>query len=192
MSAFDELVEAMVQGKGWGGMGDSDRTRDLLGRVYDERYHSGKHVRDRYQVRVNLQKKEDDASYAGWITAADNPTSGPYQGTSFVWMPAESGSVAVLVIGTNGFGGDTHILGRPGHARRLRALSRLHEGTVWVKPDLLDLNSHVPDALARGWPDVPGAMRAYGHVIYAAVPVRSKSDALAVADLMDLFFFEHG
>lgn len=60
---------------------------------------------------MNLQKKDDSASYAGWITA-ENPTSGPYQGTSLVWFPGEKGSVAVLVIGTDGFG-CSGVPGRP-------------------------------------------------------------------------------
>src|SRR5690606_21405210 len=108
----------------WEGMGDGDRARELLWSVYDERCHRAAHHRDRYQVRVNLQKKPDAASYAGFITA-ENPPSGPYQGTSFAWFPGDSGSVATLVIGTDGFGADTHILGRHGHRRRLRALARL-------------------------------------------------------------------
>jgi 5-methylcytosine-specific restriction protein B len=122
MMAMNELINGMVQGRTWSAMGDSDAVRALLYRVYDERYHRASHHRDRFQLRVNLQKKDDAASYAGWITS-ENPTSGPYQGTSFVWFPGVQGSVAVLVIGTDGFGADTAILGRPGHARRLRALS---------------------------------------------------------------------
>ena len=162
-----------------------------MGRVYDERYHGQKHFKDRYQPRVNLQKKDDSASYAGWITS-ENPTSGPYQGTSFVWFPGPTGSVAVLVIGTDGFGADTHILGRPGHARRLRALKRLHGGGLWVKPDLLDLGAHVPEVVASKWPDIGAAVRAYGHVIYAAVAVNDSGAAELVGDLLDLFFDEHG
>ena len=140
MSAIDELVAGMKQGRKWDLMGNAEAVRGLLGRVYEERYHKGAHYRDRFQLRVNLQKDDDAASYAGWITS-ENPTSGPYQGTSFVWFPGTGGSVAVLVIGTDGFGADTAILGRPGHARRLRALSRLHRGKLWVKPDLLDIVS---------------------------------------------------
>lgn len=143
MKAFEELVLGMSQGREWSLIGDKESVRDLFDRVYDERYHRATHYRDRFQVRINLQKNEDGASYAGWITA-ENPTSGPYQGTSFVWFPGEGGSVAVLVIGTDGFGADTEILGRPGHTRRLRALSRLHKGRVWVKPDLLDIATGVP------------------------------------------------
>jgi len=191
MSAMSELTGGMAEGRNWGAMGDSDAVRALLQRVYDERYHSGGYHKDRFQLRVNLQKKDDAASYAGWITA-ENPTSGPYQGTSFVWFPGEQGSVAVLVIGTDGFGSDTAILGRPGHARRLRALARLHKGKVWVKPDLLDVSTEVPYAVTRQWPDIPVALKAYSRVIYAAVPVRGDTDVQAVTDLLDLFFHEHG
>lgn len=190
MSAFDELVEGMAVGRNWSLMGDGDAVRALLDRVYEERCHGARHHRDAYQLRVNLQKKDDAASYAGWITA-ENPTSGPYQGTSFVWFPGEGGSVAVLVIGTDGFGADAHILGRPGHRRRLKALSRLHGGRTWVKPDLLDLVSEVPRAVSASWPDVPAALKSYSRVIYAATPVRSLADRERVEDLLDLFFDEH-
>jgi 5-methylcytosine-specific restriction protein B len=190
-TAFEELIAGMAQGRAWPLMGDTEKVRALLGRVYDERCHSARHHRDAYQLRVNLQKKDDSASYAGWITA-ENPGSGPYQGTSLVWFPGETGSVAVLVIGTDGFGADAHILGRPGHRRRLRALSRLHSGRTWVKPDLLDMASEVPWAVSSTWPDIPAALKSYSRVIYAATPVRNADDAERVADLLDLFFDEHG
>jgi len=106
-------------------------------------------------------------------------------------MPGQGGSVAVLVIGTDGFGADTAILGRPGHSRRLRALSRLHRGKIWVKPDLLDISTPIPDAVTKSWPDIPAALKAYSHVIYAAVAVHDDSDKEAVEDLIDLFFYEH-
>jgi 5-methylcytosine-specific restriction protein B len=192
MSAFDELVAGMVAGRDWDLMEKSDAVRELLWKVYGERCHSAAHYRDRFQIRVNLQKKDDAASYAGWINA-ENPTSGPYQGTSFVWFPASSGgSVAILGIGTDGFGADTHILGRPGHARRLRALSRVHHGRIWIKPDLLDIASEVPTTIVDQWPEIAAARKAYSRVIYAAVAVKSAKDAEAVADLIDLFFHEHG
>lgn len=190
MTAFDELITGMAAGRAWDQMGDAAETRALMDRVYNERFHSAKHFKEGYQVRVNLQKKDDSASYAGWITS-ENPQSGPYQGTSFVWFPGEGGSVAVLVIGTDGFGADAHILGRPGHRRRLKALSRLHRGAIWVKPDLLDIASEVPGPIQADWPEIPAAFKAYGRVIYAATPVRSAADADRVADLLDLFFDEH-
>jgi 5-methylcytosine-specific restriction enzyme B len=137
-------------------------------------------------VRVDFQKKDDAASYAGWITA-ENPTSGPYQGTSFVWFPGEEGSVAVLVVGTDGFGADSSILGRPGHARRLRALSRLHKGRLWVKPDLLDITTEVPGATSQQWPDIAAALKGL-----RADHLRRGGRARRRRDLVDLFFHEHG
>ncbi len=190
MPTLDDLLSGMSLGRAWPLMGDSDAVRSLLDRVYSERCHAGRHHKDAYQLRVNLQKKDDSASYAGWITS-ENPTSGPFQGTSFVWFPGETGSVAALVIGTDGFGADAHILGRPGHRRRLKALSRLHGGRTWVKPDLLDLSSEVPAAATDTWPEIPAALKSYSRVIYAATPVRSADDAERVADLLDLFFDEH-
>lgn len=190
MTAFDELIAGMAEGRNWSLMGNSDEVRSLLDQVYKERFHSASHYKDAYQLRVNLQKKEDAASYAGWITA-ENPTSGPYQGTSFVWFPGEQGSVAVLGIGTDGFGSDVHILGRPGHRRRLKALSRLHGGRIWVKPDLLDIATEVPTVISSVWPEIPAALKSYARVIYAATPVQGAEDGERVADLLDLFFDEH-
>jgi hypothetical protein len=50
----------------------------------------------------------------------------------------------------------------------------------------------VPDSVIASWPVAESAMKTYGHVIYAAVPVRTNADGLAVEDLLDLFFAEHG
>ena len=187
--AFDQLVAALCAGRKWEGMGDGDRARELLKDVYEERY--GKRHWDSYMVRANLQTKENAAPYAGWILAG-NETSGPYEGTSFVWFPGESGSVAVLVIGTQGFGADAHILARPGHRRRLAALARLHGGKLWVKADFLDRTSRVPDVVTAGWPEIKRATETYGDVIYAAVAVTDANARGVVEDLMGLFFHEHG
>jgi hypothetical protein len=130
LTAFDELIAGMAEGRGWSRMGDSDGVRALLDSVYNERCHGARHHREAYQLRVNLQKRDDAASYAGWITG-ENPTSGPVPGHVACVVPGrERGSVAVLVIGTDGFGADAHILGRPGHRRRLKALSRRHGGRI--------------------------------------------------------------
>ncbi len=169
-------------------MDRNPEARELLEGVFKERFHAQDW--SLFQARANLQKKEKAASYAGWITA-DNDTSGGYQGTSFVWMPGEGGSVAVLVIGTQGFGADAAILARPGHKRRLDSLARLHRGRLWVKPDLLDRAARVPESTSAGWPPIPAAIRTYSDVIYAAVAVRDSSAREIVEDLIDLFFHEH-
>lgn len=183
-------MAGLSAGTAWPLMGHREAVSDLLERVFDDRAH--KNDRSTYQLRVNLQQKEDAASFAGLITAEGNPTSGPYQGTSFVWFPGAGGSVVALVIGTDGFGADTAILGRPGHARRLRALARAHRGKLWVKPDLLDLSAEVPPTVAESWPEIKPQLKSYSRFIYAAAPVRSSADHQVVADLLDLFLHEHG
>jgi 5-methylcytosine-specific restriction protein B len=190
--AFATLVSGMQAGASWDLMGQAERVKALLTDVFDERIHRNDWAT--YQLRANLQRKPDVASYAGYIVDEGNPTSGPYQGTSFVWFPGtDGGSVVALVVGTDGFGADTAILGRPGHGRRLRALSRLHPGRLWVKPDLLDIATEVPGSIAASWPMIDAAMKAYSRVVYAAVAVRSgdADAAQIVEDLLDLFFHEH-
>lgn len=172
-------------------IGKRDETQSLILESLEERIHRKDH--GRYLVRVNLQTGADVASFAG-IIDEDNPTSGPYQGTSFVWFPGEGGSVVALVVGTAGFGADTAILGRPGHERRLRALARMHNGRLWVKPDLLDISTKVPDTITQRWPNIDAALKEYSSVIYAAVGVRQDEDddvaAQVVSDLLDLYLFE--
>lgn len=190
MTAFDELMAVMIAGRSWSSENRNDSARALMGRVYEERYSGHAWQKAKYQVRANLVGDESIAAYGAWITA-ENPSSGPFQGTSFTWFPGEGGSVALLCIGLDGFGQDTHILGRPGHRRRLKALSRLHRGRVWVKPDLLDTTTPVPKVVSDAWPAIPAALKAYDRVIYAAVAVARPEDAELVEDLLDLFFAEH-
>jgi 5-methylcytosine-specific restriction protein B len=187
----DRLFEILRMGQDW--RPTKEDLRQFLAELFEERYHQSDWKL--FQARPSYMG-DDHASYAGWILA-ENPSSGPYQGTSFVWFPGERGSVAVLVIGTAGFGPDVHILGSPGHRRRLQALTRLHGNHLWVKPDLLDLNSTIPEPTRRNWPGIESALQAYDQpgraVIYAAVPVAEGNSAEreAVEDLMDLFAHEH-
>lgn len=190
MTAFTDFMAVMLQGRSWSSKAPNDAARELMDRVYDERYSGHAWQRSKYQLRANLERDESNANYAAWITA-ENPTSGAFQGTSFTWFPGEGGSVAVLCIGTDGWGTDTHILQRPGHRRRLKALSRLHHGRLWVKPDLVDTATQVPKLVSDRWPAIPAALKAYNHVIYAAAAVTSPEDGGLVEDLLDLFFAEH-
>ncbi|GEJ59104.1 McrB family protein [Anaeromyxobacter diazotrophicus] len=185
-TAFDDLYELMALGRA--AEAEKDEVKHRIEAAFKERCHASDW--DKFKTRAFVSRDLKDAAYSGLIIA-ENDDSGAYQGTSFVWFPGEGGSVAVLVIGTGGFGPDAHILARQGHRRRLRALQRIH-GSLWVKPDLLDLGSAVPDAAAREWPTIDKALQTYNKVIYAAVPVRGDAARSTVRDLLDLFVHEHG
>lgn len=194
MSALTTLIEELSKGGASELFGSKDAARERMNAVYAERYHKAEYHLNAYQQRVNLQKGASKASYAGWITA-ENPSSGPYQGTSLVWFPSpeeNGGSVLALVIGTDGFGADAQLLSRPGHRRRLAALARLHHGKTWVKPDLLDISTPIPASITERWPTVDAALSSYENVIYAATPVTDLDDRERVEDLLDIFFAEHG
>ena len=188
--ATDDLLTCIAAGATWADYGDKEAARAVLRAALKERAHSN--MIDRVQVRANLQNPDEKAAWAGYINA-ENPTSGPYQGTSFVWFPSKGGgSVVVLVIGTQGFGPDAHVLGSPGHRRRLRALSRMHAGALWVKGDPLDLNAQVPEIVCGEWPRIDKAKKTYRSVIYAAVPFREGDEPRRVLDLLDLYLEDTG
>ncbi len=193
MTAVNELIKELVAGRNSVLMGrDREEIDGLLNRVYDERAHSAAHHKEKYQWRANLQRAEESASYAGIITAP-NPQSKGYQGTSFVWFPGHKGSLLVLVVGTEGFGADQELLGRPGHARRLRAMGRLHANKLWVKPDLLDLTFKIADAQWASWGlNLDAVRKSYEGLIYAAVPITTLDDQPLLEDVLDFFLREHG
>jgi len=61
---MDRLVEGLQAGTDWDLMGQTDAVRAWLGEVIDERMDRADQAR--YQARVNLQRQEDVASYAGF------------------------------------------------------------------------------------------------------------------------------
>ncbi len=68
------------------------------------------------------ESSEGIVPFAALIHPA-NPSSGPYGGTSFAVFPGENAPcLLTLVVGTNGLAPDEAILGRPGHARKAKAL----------------------------------------------------------------------
>ena len=84
----------------------------------------------RYAVRaksaVKLRAPQFSGSsgvpFAAYIHPS-NPDSGAYGGMSFVIFPVENAPCLIgLVIGTQGLSPDEEILGRPGHARKVKAI----------------------------------------------------------------------
>ncbi len=130
----------------------------------------------------------------------DNPSSGAYAGTSFVIFPRSGGPALVgLVVGTDGLGADSEILGRPGHARKCHAIARWlnaeHEMTVaWAKPDPTQQGDAIPSLVSQTAAFRPheNALAKYGNVVYLLyAPTGDRQLAgRAVAAILDLLMEE--
>ena len=73
-------------------------------------------------LRAPEMSADSGVPFAAYIHPS-NPPSGPYSGLSFVIFPVPDGpSLIGMVVGTQGLTPDEAILGRPGHARKVRAI----------------------------------------------------------------------
>jgi 5-methylcytosine-specific restriction enzyme B len=155
------------------------------------------------KVTLRAPEMRDDSGvpFAAYIHK-DNPKSGPYSGLSFVLFPVSNGPCLIgLVVGTQGLSPDQGILGRPGHARKVRAicewLNRKHgrgHRVAWAKQDPTRTDLKVPADVNRDWENGKAVFDRYGGEIYALY--RPTEDRQATADaitaLLDLMFEERG
>ena len=162
--------------------------------VFGERYRAN----SSYDKRVALMAGDRNVPFAG-LLHPDNPTSGVYGGTSLMWFPIpadEAGSACSLltfVCGTRGLAPDEAILGRPGHARHLRALARFLDRdcniSAWVKRDPTNLSQDMPTVVRDQFARFASVISRYGAYIYAAVVVPTDLVAAkpVVAAFLDLY-----
>ena len=192
-SALDNLAAHIASG-----VIDDDVTHNVLDALFGDRYR-GQTPRT---TRVATFANESGVAFAGWVHP-EMPSSGVYGGTSLIWFPiqqgfaGESASLLTLVVGTRGLSPDEHILGRPGHVRFLRALSRhLQEQDMrmWVKQDPMNLGQPMPDIVRRQFPQFARAIERYGNYIYAAaaVPQDAELARAVVAGFVDIYAWERG
>ena len=98
MPSMLDLVRAPLE-KNWGAAAEV-----ALAEFAEGRY--GKKWKNKLQIRVNGETRDDAAPFAALIPAGQ-PKSGPYGGISFVLFPsAEAPAFVYLVIGTNGLSPD--------------------------------------------------------------------------------------
>jgi len=110
-----------------------------------------KPAREKVTLRAPEMSADSGVPFAAYIHPS-NPPSGPYGGLSFVIFPVQGQpSLIGMVVGTQGLAPDEAILGRPGHARKMRAICGWlnHEfgvGTqvAWAKQDPTRVDLGVP------------------------------------------------
>jgi 5-methylcytosine-specific restriction protein B len=131
-----------------------------------------------------------------------NPKSGPYGGMSIAIFPGddESPSLLSFVVGTNGLAPDEAILGRPGHARKVKAICawlnrKYGEKSLraWSKQEPSRIDQPIPDNTATLFPQYSRAFNRYGNVLYGIfVPNDDDSAREALTAFFDLMFEERG
>lgn len=152
-------------------------------------------------LRAPEMSADSGVPFAAYIHPS-NPSSGPYSGLSFVIFPVpEHPCLVGMIIGTQGLSPDEAILGRPGHARKVRAicdwLNRDYGSgkfVAWARQDPTRTDLPVPDIVRRAWPAYKGAFDRYGkemYALYSPTPDRAGTEA-AVTAFLDLLFEERG
>lgn len=155
-------------------------------------------------VQIRSPKLAEDGAPFAALIHPNNQSSGGYAGMSFVVFPSPDAPTALIamVVGTLGLGDDAPTLGRPGHARRLAALTRWLNSEfgggrqfAWSKTDPAAIDVDLPEDLRKQLPSFQSALRKYGKVIYAfAVPPHGEPAALRAAlfGFLDLAMEERG
>jgi 5-methylcytosine-specific restriction enzyme B len=197
--ALQALADAIAAGSA-----TSDKAMlDAMRGIFGERYHkrSVPHLdAERPPFIRNAYGKggveTEHIAYAGFINP-DNPSSGPYGGTSLVWFPREEGCLIDFGIGTRGLSPDEGILTRPGHRRRVHSLRRhmvrIGAAVAWARQDPATIGVSVPESIAKQLPAWEPVFRRYGNELYclAVVPKDDPAKArLIVQGFLDLYAYE--
>lgn len=187
-----------------------EKAREVLAKTLSERYSRVRYdelidpkrnPNARYQLRVNtVARTERDAPFAALIGPGQD-LSGPYGGMSFALFPSQderSPALITMVVGTTGLSPDEEVLGRPGHARKVRAITNwLRQQGVpltWAKQDPVRTDLQIPKNLTNELDPWDSAVKMYGHVIYGLiVPPMERDNELvrsALVGFLDLIFDE--
>lgn len=132
------------------------------------------------------------------IIHESNPSSGGYGGMSFVIFPVEdSPPMIAMVAGTQGLSPDEHILGKPGHTRKVNAIvswlnDKAGRRVAWAKRDAVRTDLTVPDNVQNDYQEYKNVFNRYGGEIYGFC----KADPEVLEDVLkaflDLYFQERG
>ena len=174
------------------------RNEDALSALFGDRYP----IRAKESVKLrapDMKGADSGVPYAAYIDPS-NPDAGAYGGMSFVIFPVDHEPCLVgMVIGTQGLAPDETVLGRPGHARKMRAicewLNRSYgrgQLVAWAKQEPTRIDVDVPEAVQHAWPAYDRVFRRYGKVMYALYKPADDRMATesALTAMLDVMFEE--
>jgi 5-methylcytosine-specific restriction protein B len=196
-SPFNPLVDLIHSGKGdsW-----KKRNEDALAALFGTRY--AKRAEKSVVLRApDMRGNEAGIPYSAYIDPS-NADAGAYGGMCFVIFPEEGAPCLVAMgIGTQGLAPDERILGRPGHARKMRAICtwlnhKFGRGAqvAWAKQDPTRVDIDVPETIQRTWTTYERVFKKYGRVLYAIYkPTEDRAGTTAaVTAMLDVMFQERG
>lgn len=136
----------------------------------------------RYELKaksdISLRTPKFNATSSGVPFSAiiheSNPESGGYGGMSFVIFPVKDAKPLIsMVVGTQGLSPDEHIIGKPGHSRKMNAIckwlnteSKSNKQIAWAKREAVRTDIQVPDNVKSEYPEYSEVFKKYGDVIY--------------------------
>lgn len=196
-SIFDFLVEIVHSGTldSW-----KERNEAALAGLFGTRY--AKRAEKALALWApDMRGSDSGVPYAAYIHPS-NADSGAYGGMSFVIFPIEGEPCLIaMVIGTQGLAPDEAILGRPGRARKIQAIStwlnhRFGGGNqvAWAKQDPTHVDIDVPDSIQGMWSAYERVFKRYGRVLYGLYrPTGDRAGTVAaLTAMLDLMFEERG
>ncbi len=196
-STFDPLVKLIHSStlENWKPRNE-EALKELFGTRYPKRAESAVALR-----APDMRGSDSGVPYAAYIHPS-NADAGAYGGMSFVIFPVEGEPCLIaMVVGTQGLAPDEAILGRPGHARKMKAIStwlnhQLGGGhqVAWAKQDPTRVDIDVPDSLQRSWSAYEKVFKRYGKYLYALYrPADNPAGTIAaLAAMLDVMFEERG
>lgn len=134
------------------------------------------------------------------IIHESNPTSGGYSGMSFVIFPVEDGPTMIaMVVGTQGLSPDENIIGKPGHSRKMNAITRWlneqysgNEPIAWAKKDAVRTDIDVPKNVVNAYPEYRAVFDRYGTELYGFCIADEEVAENALKAFLDFNFEERG
>ncbi len=199
MTAIDELATVISMGMCDNPETVATRTEAAIKSIFGDRYWAN----SQYDKRVAMMTGDRNVPFAG-LLHHDSPSSGVYGGMSLIWFPIPEDvagpacSLLTFVCGTRGLAPDETILGRPGHARYLRAMARFLDRDcniyTWTKRDPTNLSQDIPTVVRSHFARFASVIDRYGPYIYAAVavPTDIATAKPVIAAFLDLYAWERG
>jgi 5-methylcytosine-specific restriction protein B len=180
----------------------TDRCKEAFEEIYGST--SGRYpdrAKKLVTLRAPMMTSDTGIPFASLIHPS-NPDSGAYGGMCFVIFPVNDAPCGIAMgIGTQGLSPDEEILGRPGHARKVKAIctwinKKYGFGNMlaWAKQDPVRTDIDVPSNIKQVFHNYDSVLKRYGKVLYGIFSPTDNREATTelIKAFLDLMFEERG